>query len=61
VRRRRARRSPTGRRGAEEVGAPAGEAMGGGGRGAHRWWGSARRIRKRCSPVGRRGAKEAGV
>jgi hypothetical protein len=33
VRRRRMQCSPVGRRGAEEAGAPAGEAMGGGGRG----------------------------
>jgi hypothetical protein len=36
----------------EEAGALAGEAMGGGGRGAHRWWGSARHSRKRCSLAG---------
>jgi hypothetical protein len=50
---RRTRRSPTGRRGAEEAWALTGEATGGGGRGAHRWWGDARHRRKRCSPVGK--------
>jgi hypothetical protein len=35
----------------EEAGALAGEATGGGGRGARRWWGGARYSRKRCSPV----------
>jgi hypothetical protein len=48
---RRTRRSPAGRRGAEEAGALAGEATGGGGRGAHQWWGGARHSRKRCSPA----------
>jgi hypothetical protein len=36
---RRTRRSPAERRGAEEVGALAGETIGRGGRGAHQWWG----------------------
>jgi hypothetical protein len=49
---RRTRRSSVGRHGVEEVGALAREATGGGGRGAHRWWGGARRSRKRCSPMG---------
>jgi hypothetical protein len=49
---RRTRRSPAGRRGAEEAGALAGEATGGGGRGTRQWWGGARRSRKRCSPTG---------
>jgi hypothetical protein len=49
---RRTRRSLAGRRGVEEAGALVGEAVGGGGRGAHRWWGGARRSRKRCSPAG---------
>jgi hypothetical protein len=44
---RRMRRSPAGRCGAEE----AGVLMGGGGRGARRWWGDARCSRKRCSPT----------
>jgi hypothetical protein len=50
--RRRMRHSPAGRRGVEEAGAPVGEVMGGGGRGAHRWWGGARRSKKRCSSTG---------
>jgi hypothetical protein len=33
----------------EEARALAGEAIGGGGRGARRWWGDARCSRKRCS------------
>jgi hypothetical protein len=41
-----------GRRGAKEVGAWVGEAMDRGGRGARRWWGSARHSRKRRSSVG---------
>jgi hypothetical protein len=49
---RRTQRSPTGRRVAEEAGALAGEAMGGGGRGTRWWWGVTRRSRKRCSPTG---------
>jgi hypothetical protein len=36
---------------AKEAGAPVGEAMGGGGRGTHRWWGGVRRSRKRRSPA----------
>jgi hypothetical protein len=49
---RRMQRSLVGTHEAEEVGAPVGEAMGGGGRGAHRWWGGARRSRKRRSLAG---------
>jgi hypothetical protein len=48
----RTRHSPAGRHETEEARALAGEAMGGGGRGAHRWWGGVRRSRKQCSPVG---------
>jgi hypothetical protein len=44
---RRMRRSLVGRRGALT-----GEATGGGGRGARRWWGGVRRSRKRCSLAG---------
>jgi hypothetical protein len=50
--RRRMRCSLAGTRGAEEAWAPVGEAMGRGGRGAHRWWGGVRRSRKRHLPVG---------
>jgi hypothetical protein len=49
---RRTRRSPTGRHGEEEAWAMTGEVMKGGGRGARRWWGGARRSRKRCLPTG---------
>jgi hypothetical protein len=59
---RRTQRSPTGRRVAEEAGALAGEAMGGGGRGTRWWWGGTRRSRKRCSPTGEawgRGGRDA--
>jgi hypothetical protein len=38
-----------------------GDALGGGGRGAHRWWGGVRRRRTWRSPAGRHGAEEAGV
>jgi hypothetical protein len=37
----RTQRSPVGRSGEEEAVALVGEAMGGGGKGAHRWWGNA--------------------
>jgi hypothetical protein len=50
--RRRMWRWLVGTRGAEEAGAPVGEAMGGGDRGTHRWWGGVRRSRKRRSPAG---------
>jgi hypothetical protein len=59
---RRTRRSPAGRRGVKEVGTLAGEVTGGGGRGAHQWWGGARRSRKQCSSVGEAwGRREAGA
>jgi hypothetical protein len=38
--------------GVEEAGAPTGEALGGGGKGAHRWRGNARRSRKMRSSTG---------
>jgi hypothetical protein len=49
---RRMRRSLAGTRGAEEARASVGETVGGGGKGAHRWWDGVRRSRKRRSPVG---------
>jgi hypothetical protein len=67
ARRRRMWRSLAGTRGAEEAAEPVGEAMGGGGRGAHRWWGGARCSRKQRSPtgeawgVGGRGVMSSGV
>jgi hypothetical protein len=38
-----------------------GEALGGGGRGAHRWRGGTRSRRKSHSSTGRHGAEEVGV
>jgi hypothetical protein len=36
-----------------------GEALGGGGRGNHQWWGGVRRSRKRDSSAGSRGMEDA--